>query len=74
MLINPDNLSKVSCFENFKELAFSVGNNLLDPNLQSVSDSSVAESTRIVEVDLNVPKLIDNRNQDQSKQQSILPA
>ncbi len=30
MLINPENISKVSCFENFKELAFSVGNTLLE--------------------------------------------
>lgn len=32
MLINPENITKVSCFENFKELAFSVGNTLLDTN------------------------------------------
>lgn len=27
MLLNPENISKVSCFENFKDIAFSQGDN-----------------------------------------------
>eukprot|EP00347_Sterkiella_histriomuscorum_P016203 403354091 len=72
-ILNPPSISKVSCFENFKDLAFSIGNLDVDSNQQSRTSlmNSDSDISKVFSKQINMGNLAQN-NEETSQNNSGL--